>query len=137
MSSTDFLAFFDNEPVEPDLNEPFNDFLQYFDEPETDQQALGQVSQEEDQLQLVQHNQNVFKVQASSDSRKLIKFSGRRRAAKLKKNTFYFSRGSLKDRKAWNLDMQLKRSIAARLPAESDIMALLTSLKVKTQSSSI
>lgn len=137
MSSADFLSFFDNEPVEPNLNEPLNDFLQYFDEPETDQQAAGQVSQEEDQLQLVQHNQNVFKVQVSSDARKLIKLTGRQRASKVTKKRFYYSRGSVKDRKAWNLDMQLKRSIASRLRAESDIMALLTSLRVKTQSSSI
>lgn len=73
----------------------------------------------------------------SSPQHELVQLRGRGRQPIKKRKVWYYSKGSPKDRKGWNLDMQLRRSIARRLKQENDILGLLTSLQTRANTSSI
>ena len=111
------------------------DFLDFFDDAATTD--IGAVADTDVGVVADIGAHAIVPVTKSTRRQNLLELAGPNRSVKKRKKTFYFSRGTSKDRKAWNLDMQLKRSIARRLKAESDILGLLTSLKTKSQSGAV
>lgn len=155
----DFLEFFDDEPVqfgtqtdhltseEPTGEAPV-EYLSFFDEDEPvgedpGQQNLQVCEQMVDSVpQILADGQRPSQSQIripNPSGKPLFRISGpssKTRKTKVRK-AFYFSKGTVADRKAWNLDMQLRKSIARQSKSQSDILDLLTRLRVKSKSAAV
>ena len=148
----DFLEIFDDEPVqsgtqtdhltseEPTREAPV-EYLSFFDEDEPvgedpGQQNLQVCEQMVDSVpQILADGQRPSQSQIripNPSGKPLFRISGpssKTRKTKVRK-AFYFSKGTVADRKAWNLDMQLRKSIARQSKSQSDILDLLTPLRI-------
>ena len=147
----DFLEYFDEEVVQPadhetsaePTREAAVEYLSFFDEDEPlggeDQICEDMVDSVPQFLGDEQHPaQDQIRV-PNPTGKPLFKISGpsNKKGKKRVGKAFYFSRGPVADRKAWNLDMQLRKSIARQSKGQSDLLDLLTRLRAKSKSAAI
>ena len=125
LAAMDFLSLFDDEPgPQPDQQQ-----VQQQQVEQQQHQVQQQLQQHQVQQQLQQHG---MQLERSADASAVVVAAPAEEKVGRRKRAFYNSRGSNVERKAWNLDMQLRRAKKKAVRNENDILNVLAAFKKRS-----